>query len=395
MKIKADENIIKDIDINVIMDIKLYTNKDQPKETYIFGSKFNLNQISNSKMFVDNKEIDLTNYLSNLEDNKEYSIKILLEGNLYNASYMFDHTSDMEIKFLLDFTGKKRNFNKSQIKSTNHMFSHISNLTIDMSIFNCKYVENMDYMFYESNINTLQNFSSFDTSSVLSMDHMFDSAYSSITDLSFLKENKAQSMIYMFHNSDFLSLNLSNFDTSKCEDMYYMFAYCKVTSLDLSSFNTSLVTNMNFMFSHMNLNYINLSSFDTSNVDNMWNMFSYFNISYLDLSSFKTNKVIFMDEMFTFSIISSLDLSSFDLTSLGSSEQMFFGAKFITLNLSLYNFPSSRRIKSMLYNIRAEVLNISYTYGSNIETDMDGIFQELDVDVLDLSNFDTSLTKIL
>ena len=297
------------------MDIKLYSNKNQSNKTYIFSPKFDLNQISNSKMFVDNKEINLTNYLLDLEDYKEYNIKILLEGYLNNTSYMFENTANMEIKFSHDFSGKRRNFDKSKIKLMNHMFSHISNLTIDMSIFNSKYVEEMNYMFYGSNIDTLKNFSSLDTSSVLTMENMFDSTYSTKLDLYFLSKNKAKSMAYMFHNSSFPSLNLSNFDTSKCENMDYMFSYCNVTFLDLSSFNTSLVTNTSYMFANMNLTYINLSSFDTSKVTYMSGMFSHSMIPNLDLSLFKTNKVINMNSMFSYSNISSLDFSSLNLTS--------------------------------------------------------------------------------
>ena len=389
MKIKTEENVIKDVDVNVVMDIKLYTNQKNSKETYIFGSKFDLNQISNSKLFVDNKEINLTNYLLDLEDNKEYNIKILLEGILSNASYMFDNTSDMEIKFSHDYNGKKRNFDKSKIKSMKNMFIQISNLTIDMSIFNSKYVENMDHMFYKSNIDTLQNISSLDTSSVLTMESMFYSTYSTKTDLSFLKENKAESMKYMFYNSYFSSLNLSSFDISKCKNMFAMFSGCKVTSFDLSSFKTNLVSNMYNMFSFMNLSYINLSSFDTSQVSDMMEMFYYFNCTKLDISSFNTNKVQIMYEMFSYANISSFD-ASFDLTSVRHLNKMFFNANFITMNLTLINFRSATFIKNMIQNMYAKILKLYYSFEQNQVTDMSFMFQYLNVESLDLSSFNTS-----
>lgn len=52
----------------------------------------------------------------------------------------------------------------------------------------------------------------------------------------------------MFAASNAKSLNLSSFDTSNITNMNHMFSYSKATTLDLSNFNTSKVTDMRNMF---------------------------------------------------------------------------------------------------------------------------------------------------
>ena len=96
MKIKEDQDNIKDIDLNVVFEIKIF-----PKEesfTNIFGPNFKIEQISESKMYVDNNEVKLSPSIE-LEINKEHNIKILLEGKLLDASNMFEECKDREIIF--------------------------------------------------------------------------------------------------------------------------------------------------------------------------------------------------------------------------------------------------------------------------------------------------------
>ena len=105
IKIKTEENIIKDIDSNIVMEIIF--SRQHSLHTYIFGEKFNDSQISDSKMFVDDEEIKFTKYL-NLSYGKDHVIKILLEGSLENASYMFSDCSYMKIKFYKNTNETKR-----------------------------------------------------------------------------------------------------------------------------------------------------------------------------------------------------------------------------------------------------------------------------------------------
>ena len=165
-KIKNEENIIKDIDSNIVMEIKLiptfYGNIN------IFGYNFNDEQISESKMFVDNntQEMNYSKQIS-FSFNEEHTIKILLEGKLENASHMFYSRKNVKIKFYKNFNDTKRRiFDKSNIKNMNSMFYLANNFEIDLSFFNTANVDDMGSMFtYSSNLH-LYNLSYLKTNSV-------------------------------------------------------------------------------------------------------------------------------------------------------------------------------------------------------------------------------------
>jgi len=160
------ENIIKDIDSNIIMEIKLiptfYGNIN------IFGYNFNDEQISESKMFVDNntQEMNYSKQIS-LSFNEEHTIKILLEGKLDDASHMLYSRKNVKIKFYKNYNDTKRRiFDKSSIKNMNSMFYLANNFEIDLSFFNTANVDDMGSMFtYSSNLH-LYNLSYLKTNSV-------------------------------------------------------------------------------------------------------------------------------------------------------------------------------------------------------------------------------------
>ena len=136
-----------------------------------------MKQIFPSEMYVDGTRVQLSNsYL--LDINKDHDIKILLEGNLVNASYMFETCTDMSIEFSKNFNDTKRRiFDKSKLKYTKKMFSQTNNLAIDISFFNTKNFEDMSYMLYNSQSLHLYNSHTLDTSSVTNMERMFGSCY--------------------------------------------------------------------------------------------------------------------------------------------------------------------------------------------------------------------------
>ena len=101
------------------------------------------------------------------------------------------------------------------------------------------------------------------------------------------------------------TLNLSTFNTSKVTDMSHMFEYSYLSSIILSDqFNTSNVTDMSYMFSHatnFKLGLFDLTVFDTAKVTDMSHMFEYIQDSdnpIVDLSSFDISNVTNMDSMF-------------------------------------------------------------------------------------------------
>lgn len=115
--------------------------------------------------------------------------------------------------------------------------------------------------------------SDFDTSNVKTMDHMFTMCHATHIDVSKLNTSKVKNMSFMFYKCDVQSLDLLNFDTSKVVNMEGMFLTCNVKSLNLSSFNTVNVKKMTNMFCCCKAKSIDLRSFNTVNVTNMDYMF--------------------------------------------------------------------------------------------------------------------------
>ena len=233
-----------------------------------------------------------------------------------NAVNIDDEESDYEIKLWLDPTDKTAYYyaepEKVYLNTDSHeMFyskygtQNIKNiLEIDLSSFDTSRVIEMRHMFCGmSNLTTL-NLSNFNTSQVMNMGGIF-SGMSGLT-----------------------TLNLSNFDTSKVWGMYYMFnGMSNLTTLDLSNFDTSKVTSMGFMFHGMSsLTTLNLSNFDTSKVTDMESMFEDMsNLTTLDLSNFNTSNVTNMLSMFEgMSNLITLNLSNFDTSQVIDMRWMFY-----------------------------------------------------------------------
>ena len=215
-----------------------------------------------------------------------------------------------------------------------------------------------DVGFYYPVIDKL-DLSSFNTSKVTNMEHMFSYCRSLTSlDLSNFNTSNVTNMYGVFSNcSSLTSLDLSNFNTSNVTDMGSMFSDCSsLTSLDLSSFNTSNVTYMSWMFSDCrSLTSLDLSNFNTSNVTNMWNMFEHCSsLTSLDLSGFNTSKVTNMDYMFQWCLsLTSLDLSSFNTNNVTNMERMFSGCSTLTsLDLSSFNTSNVTNMSGMFWNCK-------------------------------------------
>ena len=169
--------------------------------------------------------------------------------------------------------------------------------------------------------------------------------------------------------------NLSKLDTSNVtdmEDMFYMFgrdqdAYTALTGLN---FDTSKVTNMREMFMDARANSLNLTSFDTSKVTNMYWMF--YGCPYLeevDVSRFNTSNVTTMQGMFqACPQLQYVDASSFDTRKVTTMESMFYGCKNL-IKVDVSGFDTS---------------NVA---------DMHVMFAYSNIGELDISHFDTTLSK--
>ena len=276
------------------------------------------------------------------------------------------------------------NFDTSSVTNMQCLFQYCHSLkSIDVSKFNTSNVENMYGLFANCYNLTSLNISNFDTSKVTDMQGMFCHLYS-ITYLEVrINTSKVENMMYMFENTNKLtsldissfntssvttmkrmfyqcnnlkSIDLSKFDTSKVENLDRLFAYCyQLTSLDLSNFDTSSVTLMELMFYHCeNLKLLNISKFNTSKVDNLSYLFAYCHeLTSLDLSSFETSNITNMIGIFyNLYNLKYLDLSNFNTSNVNEMQFLFYQCySLIYLNLKNFKIDDTVNYSNIFYDI--------------------------------------------
>ena len=164
-----------------------------------------------------------------------------------NVIYMIKMFIDCFNLLSLDLSS----FDTSNLIDLNCMFDCCYALTsYDLSSFYTSKVINMGHLFrYNLKLKSL-NLENFDTSLITDMVGMFEGCGSlKSLNLSNFKTAKVKTMWCMFCGSSIQFLDLSSFDTSSVSSMNQMFMNCKsLLSLEIGSFNTSLVSDMSEMF---------------------------------------------------------------------------------------------------------------------------------------------------
>lgn len=262
------------------------------------------------------------------------------------------------------------NINTSHVKNMDGMFSNDNISSLDLSHFDTSNVTNMDAMFLGSSISNL-DLSKFNTSNVQNMSYMFSQMnYSNATsglpitqlDLSNFNTKQVTNMSHMFDYSVFSSLNLNSFDTSQVTDMSYMFSNAQVPSLDLSNFNTSKVQTMNAMFEELNTvidgntntymqspGILNVSSFkgDGLTVSNaIESMFMNARVKNINMPDFKVDSdtVTSASSVFNTTTADTVSIPNFDGSKIQNWDSTFSGAHIKKLDISTWNMQTNSDI---------------------------------------------------
>lgn len=135
----------------------------------------------------------------------------------------------------------------ASLNSTRFMFDNCKAKSIDLSMFNTRYI--------------------------LDMACMFAGCETPILDLSYIDTRKVTDMFDMFQNCKDREIKLDNFDTRNVTDMNGMFAGCQAKKLNLSSFNTRKVRTMCCMFCEARVEQLDLTYFNLSADTDTTNMF--------------------------------------------------------------------------------------------------------------------------
>lgn len=209
-----------------------------------------------------------------------------------------------------------------------------------------------------SEITTIHNLSSLDTSATVDMAGMFENDESKVygfrsLDLSHLQTSQVTDMTDMFRfNTRLTKLDVSALDTRRVQNMTGMFSYCLgLTSIDLAHLQTGQVTNMNQMFVDTGLTSLDLSHWDTGHVQQMGAMFSGSEfLKWINLKGFDTRQVVTMHNMFVDNkVLQDVDLSTFDTTHTTDMGDMFDeDANLTHLDLTNFNMKNCRYTDNML-----------------------------------------------
>lgn len=291
--------------------------------------------------------------------------------------------------------------NVSQVESMEGMFVNVSAMeSLDLSSFDTSNVSNMSHMFngFSSSQNVI-DLSHFNLSSLTHASNMFNGSYVNSLIMSGWSAPNLSSIDDMFSYSTFSNLNISNFSAPSLTDMTRMFSDMQISnSFDLTSFDTSEVIHMNHMFSglYAPVAQLDLSSFNTSKVQSMDGMFENASINQLDLSGFETGNIRTMVGMFrNFDYgTNTLDLSHFDTQNVRSTEEMFFGATFGHLILSTWSNSNLLDMQLMFGQATIISLNLNNFSTPNV-LNMYGLFESASINNLNLSSFNTSTVLYL
>ena len=265
-------NIINDDNINNKFN-KIFTIYDKISKKYI--KRLNISyRINKGENII---KIFGTDFVKNNKD----KCKLIIEGNYYELSEIFNLNNYNKIKDTLEITLKIF----KNINNMSYMFSHcssLSSLSSDISNWNISVVTNMSSMFYRcSLLSSLPDISKWNTNKVIKMNSIFSmcSSLLSLPDISKWDTSNVTDMSEMFYKCSSLSSlpDISKWNTSNVISMQTIFSDClSLTFLpDISKWDTSHVTNMSYIFADCpSLSFFpNISKWNYNNINFIFYMF--------------------------------------------------------------------------------------------------------------------------
>jgi surface protein len=171
-----------------------------------------------------------------------------------------------------------------------------------------------------------QNISNWDTSSVNTMDSMFDNAQAFNQGIGNWNTSSVTSMAGMFSSALTFNQDISNWNTSSVTSMTDMFRSATDFNQNIGSWNTSSVTSMGGMFNGATAFNQNIGNWNTSNVTNMFWMFSDARAFNQDIGNWNTSSATTMVRMFNNAISFNQDLSGWCVQNNFNAEPAFFKA---------------------------------------------------------------------
>lgn len=244
---------------------------------------------------------------------------------------------------------------------------------------------NMDYMFHRCKALTSVDVSTFDTSNVTSMSHMFSAIPTepmALTSIEFGEQfvtNKVTDLSYMmYYNNNLTALNIDDWDVSNVTTMSNMFKSCE----KLTTFGPNALANWN-----------------TGNVVYMDQAFRWlkkltaFNLEHWDVSKVKTFYACFCNGAWT----TVLDLDAWDTSSCEDVSFMFHSFKSLTtLKVNGWDVRNVRTFDHFIAQMSTNFKNmdVSNWQVTNKCENLNAVFHGFKGTTLDVSGWDTSNVKV-
>lgn len=305
--------------------------------SYMFAELRDLTEINNIDKLDTTSALDMSHMFVSFGVPINTITPLLKATNVKDLSYMF---YDARIRDTVTFSPL---FNTSSVVTMESMFEGASVYPVDLSNFSFASVENMSKMFKAieaSNEGKECNNNGFGPSEVT-----WPSATQNAPALTTLKS--------LFHgNCNITKIKPPKITAPNLKDTSFAFSGLgEITEVDLTGFDTSAVENMQAMFSGNSYGFMKDQhikiSLNTSNVKNMSKLFFDTYVSYLDLSDLDVHNVTDFSSTFDYTWLYEVDLTNWDTSSATDMSNMFNSStwitkiyasdSFVTTNVTKYN----------------------------------------------------------
>lgn len=306
--------------------------------SYMFAELPNLTEINNIDKLDTTSALDMNHMFVSFGVPINTITPLLKATHVKDLSYMF---YDARIRDTVTFSPL---FNTSSVVTMESMFEGASTYPVDISNFSFASVENMSKMFKAIGTNE-EGKECVSSSSPGPSEVIWPAATQNAPALTTLKS--------LFHgNCSITKITPPKITAPNLKDTSFAFSGLgEITEIDLADFDTSGVENMQAMFSGNSSGFMKNQhvkiSLNTSNVKNMSKLFYDTYVSYLDLSDLDVHNVTNFSSTFDYTWLYEVDLTNWNTSSATDMSYMFSGStwitkiyasdSFVTTNVTKYN----------------------------------------------------------
>jgi surface protein len=255
-------------------------------------------------------------------------------------------------------------------------FNGAERLTINATdILDTTGMTSFSNMFREcSNITTIPNMGSWNTSAITSLNSMFTYARNFNEDISGWDTSRVTDMMQLFHTATSFNQPIGSWNVGNVTTMMSMFTSASSFNQNLSLWDTSKVTNMYQMFSGATSFNGDISTWNVGNVTSMYYMFASATSFNSSIGNWNTGKVISMQQTFYGTTSFNQNLSGWDTSNVTTMYMMFYGASSFNGSISTWNVGNVTTMYAMFRGASSFNQDISAWNTSKV-TNMEAMFQ--------------------